>query len=93
MKIRRDKNGYCMWLSARDTAAWATRDGNCWPLSVFAGRRLYVMAGKNGLEEITLNGREDMPQVDNKTSVDELQALVSDHLPTDLRKYWPVWEK
>lgn len=94
MRLREHKpgykqaSGYTMWLSARDTAAWACRPGECWPCSVLAGKRCRVVVDLNGLLELTVNGHPDSGRV----SQGELVAIVADHLPTGYRHMWPTWE-
>lgn len=77
--------GYVMKLSARDTYNWAHREGARWPCSDLSGNRCVVVVDSNGLLDFTLNGR------DGDCSGDELNAIVSDHLPKILRHLWPAW--
>ena len=77
-----------MWLSSSDTYNWATRPGNSWPCSIVSGNRLMVVVDSNGLSDLTVNGR-DGADIDGN----ELEAIVADHLPPDLRVFWPCWEQ
>lgn len=85
MRIQRTGSGYVMWLSANDTYRWATRPGRAWPCSQCRGERLRVEVDSNGLCDFAINGR------DGDMDGTELDAIVGDHLPADLRHLWPVW--
>lgn len=74
-----------MTLSAEDTYRWATRAGASWPCSQLRGNRVAVTVDRNGLCDLSFNGRD--ADIDGN----ELDAIVSDHLPADLRHLWPVW--
>jgi len=89
MRISKRDNGYSIWLSARDTHAWANKPGAVWPCSTLSGHRLVVMVDRNGICEAFRGGRE----VRDRTDVHEIEAIVADHLPKGLRHLWPVWEK
>lgn len=78
--------GYKLWLSARETYSWATRPGDAWPGSALRSNRLFVEVDRNGICEFAVNGRDD-EDVDGN----ELEAIVTDHLPADCRHLWPVW--
>ena len=89
MRLKRnpDKQGYTMWLSARDTDNWAHQPDTSWPCSQCAGHRLRVEVDSNGLCDFTIDGRfGDMDGT-------ELDAIVADYLPDALRHLWPVWER
>jgi hypothetical protein len=90
MKIRRDHSGYAMWLSARDTSKWATRPNNKWPCSNLTGNRLRLYVDSNGLRIVYMNNEY---VTDVTFDMNEFCSLVADHLPADLQKYWPCWEK
>lgn len=63
-----------LWLSARETQAWATKPGATWPCSTIAGRSLYVEFDRNGLCDLTTRPeREDI-------DANELSALCADSL-------------
>jgi hypothetical protein len=83
MTIERKQNGYSMSLGRNETARWALKPNAVWPCSELAGRSVYV--------EIDSNGLCDVRPSDINAST-ELEAIIGDHLPTDLRKYWPTWE-
>ena len=84
---RHGKDGYRMALSTDDTYRWARRPGAAWLGSTLSGERCALMVDRNGLCDLTVNGRDD-------TDVDsnELAAIVADHLPADLRHLWPTWQ-
>lgn len=80
--------GYTMRLSAAETHAWANRRGHTWHNSRLSGDRLVVYVHSGGRMEFAVHyGRED------SVSMDEIKAIVSDHLPPDCRHLWPVWER
>lgn len=85
MKLRKEKSGYNLWLSATDTSNWAHRIGNNWPCSELSGHRCFVAVDQNGLCDFTLDGRSA------DVSGDELSACVADHLPDDCKHLWPCW--
>ena len=78
--------GYRLWLSANDIYRWAFRTGSAWPCSDLYGSRLWVDVDGNGLCGIAVNGRNDCD-----VSGDELDAIVSDHVPADCAHLWPTW--
>jgi len=86
---RDNGNGYVMWLSARDTYAWANTPGTMWPCSKVAGHRLVVAVDRNGLYELTFDEHRENVGLDGN----ELDAIVADHLPKGLRHLWPTWEQ
>ena len=88
MRIRKDKNGYVLWLPARDTYDWAHRPDASWPCSTLSGNRVMVVVDSNGLCDLTSNGH-GADDIDGH----ELEAIVADHLPADLRRLWPVWAR
>jgi len=89
MRISKRDNGYTMWLSARDTYAWANKPGAVWPCSKLAGHRCVIDVDRHGLCGLTFDGQEENVGLDRN----ELDAIVADHLPRGLRHLWPVWEK
>jgi hypothetical protein len=87
MRIVAGDNGYTMRLSARDTERWARRPGAAWPCSTLAGRRVLVIVDRNGLCDIAIDGGRGDQECDGT----ELDAIVGDYLPENLRRYWPTW--
>ena len=86
MRISGSGKGYTLWLSASDTYDWTHRAGAAWPGSRLNGGRLKVQVDRNGICDVTINGKMgDVPR-------EELEAIVSDHLPAQFRHLWPVWE-
>lgn len=81
MRVERTNIGYIMRLSRQDTYNWAHKPGAAWPCSTLAGLHVWIEVDKNGLCDMNL------PDVD----AHELEAIVSDHLPDDLRHMWPTW--
>lgn len=83
--------GYVLKLSSDDTYRWANGSDNGadrrWPGSYLSGRRFVVVVDKNGLCDLTINGKHsDGPGPSN----DELSACVADHIPADTAHLWPA---
>lgn len=91
MRIQKHENGYAMWLSARDTYDWAHKPGATWPCSTLSNKRCLVVVDTNGLCDFTVNGRDVYERDASDIDGTELDAIVSDHLPDDMRQYWPTW--
>jgi hypothetical protein len=89
MKIRATSNGYVMKLSARDTQQWADNPEKRWPCSGLAGLPLMVEVDRNGLCDIRIHG--GCSRCEENVDGRELDAIVSDYLPQNLRHLWPVW--
>jgi hypothetical protein len=92
MRIRRHEYGgqiigYAMWLNAWETYLWATRPHAAWPCSQARSNRLMIQVDSNGLCDFTVNGK------DADMDGNELDAIVSDHLPDDCKHLWPVWKQ
>lgn len=87
MRIRGDKTGYMMWLSRRDTYDWAHRPNKRWPCSTLSDKAVMVYVDRNGLCDLTVNGRGAPDSIDGS----ELDALVSDYLPPAFQHLWPTW--
>lgn len=87
MRVLSDGNSYRMWLSPRNTTAWANKSGAAWPCSTIAGHSLYVEVDSTGLCDLAIDGRADLA-IDGH----ELAAIVADHLPAHLRCLWPRWD-
>ena len=88
MRTKDTGDGYTMWLSARDTYDWAHKTGAVWPCSQLSDRRVVVCVDDNGLCDISIDGGRGEQDVDGN----ELDAIVSDHLPQKFRYLWPVWD-
>ena len=74
MRFTDQGNGFCLWLSARDTADWARKPGAAWPCSWLSGRRLFVAFDSGGLVDLQVDGGKG----DQDCPVDELNAIVAD---------------
>ena len=91
MKVTKEQDkqgkitGYMMYLSARETGDWARKAGAVWPCSVIKDERLWVAVDDNGLYDYSLNGT----MID--LSSNELEAIVTDHLPNNCKHLWPCW--
>jgi hypothetical protein len=83
MYVRETPDGYRMRLSADDTFAWAHRPGARWPCSTLSGHEIVVVVDECGLVDYSgPDGADGW----------ELDAIVSDFLPENLRHLWPAWE-
>lgn len=76
-----------LWLSAKDTEAWANRPGSSWPCSGLAGHRLSAEFDCNGLRDYSIDGRTWSPDCD----AGEFNAITSDHLRSVLPKDHPAY--
>lgn len=63
-----------LWISARETNAWAHRPGALWHCSTLSGQRLFAEFDRNGLVDLAINGRS------TDCDVHELNAITSDFL-------------
>lgn len=76
MKLHRTEHGCTIWLSARETAAWASRPGSSWPCSFLSGRRLFAELESNGdLVDLSIDGGRG----DQDCPANELGAILDDH--------------
>lgn len=79
-----ENTGFKVWVSANETYTWANRQGNSWPCSQLAGKRLFAEFDANGLCDLAVNGKEmDLWE-------GELLALLGDLVPPKLPAghYW-----
>ncbi len=86
MRIKIDKSGFALWLSANDTYNWAHRPGKAWPCSTVRGRRVALFVDMTGLVEFTVNGRDGV-DVDSAELSAMLSDFVRDVLPRDHPAY------
>ena len=86
MIVEGTKSGYTLRLSANNTHDWACRAGSVWPCSVLNNRRVRVEVDANGIVDLAIDGKS------GDCGSDELEAIVSDHLPAEYRHLWPTWE-
>jgi len=86
MRVIEQGGGYRMLLSASDTCKWAHRPTAQWPCSTLSGKRVQVVVDRGGIVDLAVNGRDGV-DVDGV----ELDAIVSDNLPKNLRHLWPTW--
>ena len=87
MKLTPTPSGYTLRLSAQETWDWAI--GHGWPGSMLSGRRVRLEVDSNGLCDLAIDGGRG----DQDCPSEELNALVSDHLPAAFRHLWPCWER
>ena len=52
MRTKRDETTFKVWLSARETADWATS----WPCSTIGGHRLFAEFQRGDLVDLALDG-------------------------------------
>ncbi len=80
--------GYTMRLSARETAYWANALDASWPCSTLSDKRVFIAVDSNGLYDIAVNGSSRAAEhIDGH----ELDSMVADMLPADLKHLWPCW--
>lgn len=79
MRTLIQKDGFVLWLSARDTHDWAHQPHSAWPCSTISDKRLTVVFDANGLCDLSINGR-DADNIDGA----ELSAMVSDFMRAKL---------
>ena len=75
-----------VWLSSRDTFAWAMRPGHRWPCSQLRDRRLFATFDRDGLVDMSVDGGDGEQDIDGN----EFGACVSDHLRTKLPSDHPL---
>lgn len=86
MKTQITETSCTLWLSSRNTSAWANKPGASWPCSTLAGKRLCASFDSNGLCNLSMNGR-DAPSIDGA----EFSALCSDSLTKILPADHPLF--
>jgi hypothetical protein len=87
VKIHDSGNGFALWLSARETYAWAHRPGAAWPCSFLAGKRLLVKVDRYGLLDLQVDGGRG----DQDCPADELNAIVVDHAGPKIHASNAAW--
>lgn len=88
MRISISKNSATLFVSARDTYQWAHKPGASWPCSTLSGRRFAVTFDRNGLVDLTVDGKYDVDDVDGH----ELAAICADLLATKLPATHPAYD-
>ena len=76
-----------LWVSRRETRAWARKEGEAWPCSVTADNSLHVEYDSNGSTEKRLNSgkkKRDIP-------THELNAIAFDFLKGRVPIDHPCW--
>ncbi len=86
MRIKIDKSGFALWLSATDTYNWAHKPGALWPCSTINGRRVALFVDMMGLVEFTVNGRDNV-DIDGTELSAMMADFVRDVLPSDHPAY------
>lgn len=90
MRLLDHGTSLALWVSARETRAWARGDSKVngykqWPCSQLAGKRFFAAFDRNGLVDISVNGR------DADINADEFNAVVSDFLALKLKEDHPLY--
>jgi hypothetical protein len=75
-----------LWLSGRETRAWANRPNDQWPCSTLAGHSVYAEFDAGGLIAIMIGGSASRDCDGN-----EFSAIVCDHLKGTLHDDHPAW--
>jgi hypothetical protein len=83
--------GYALTLSESETYDWAHRAGNLWPCSTLSGFSLLIEVDSNGLCGLETRDSDDVA-IERDVDGNELDAIVSDHLPPEYRHLWPCWQ-
>jgi hypothetical protein len=73
MRLQLSDTNAVIHLSARDTYDWANRPGERWPCSQLSNKRVMACFDRNGLYDLTINGR------DGDCDVNEFNAIISDN--------------
>jgi hypothetical protein len=88
MRVRIREHEITLSASADDTFQWAHRPLRRWPCSALSGHRFVATFDRNGLCDLTLDGRHDGgPEV----MADELSAICADLLRERLPQDHPAW--
>ena len=74
MRMKDQGNAILLWLSASDTEQWATRSHASWPCSTLRGKRLFAAFDRNGIYELSIDGKE------GDCDSHELNAICADHI-------------
>lgn len=85
MKTQITPDSVRLWLSASDTSSWAHRPGQHWPCSEIRGRRLFAAFDRNGLYDMSIDGKS----VD--VDATEFNAITSDFLRGKLPRNHPAY--
>ena len=88
MKVSISSDQVTLWASANDTYEWAQQPFKRWPCSALSGHRFVATFDRNGLCDLTIDGRQNGgPEV----MADELSAICADLLREKLPKDHPAW--
>jgi|WetSurMetagenome_2_1015567.scaffolds.fasta_scaffold200160_3 hypothetical protein len=88
MRVRIREHEIALSASADDTSQWAHRPWERWPCSALSGHRFVATFDRNGLCDLTVDGRHDRgPEV----MADELSAICADLLREKLPQDHPAW--
>ena len=85
MRVEVNEHDVSLWLSARDTYAWANKTGASWPCSTLSSKTVFAQFDRNGLVEYRINGKHC--EVDGP----EFDAITSDHLKEKLHESHPAY--
>jgi len=86
MRLKDNGDSLTLWISADETYWWARRPGNAWPCSELSGKRLCASYDRNGLCDLTVNGRDGFDG-----DVHELNTIVADHLAERIGEDHALW--
>ncbi len=88
MKVSIESDRVTLWASASHTYEWAHRPFKRWPCSALSGHRFVATFDRNGLCDLTIDGRHNGgPEV----MADELSAICADLLREKLPEDHPAW--
>lgn len=84
MRVQVNGSSVTLWASADDTRRWATRPYASWPCSTLRGKRFVASFDRNGLYDLSVNGRSGAD-----IDAHEFNACTSDLLALKLPESHP----
>lgn len=83
MKTQISENHATFWISGSESWQWATQ----WPCSQLSGKRICASFDRNGLCELSINGKDAPEDLD----ATELNAIVADFAARKLPEDHALW--
>ena len=88
MQVSISSDQVTLWASANDTYEWAQQPFKRWPCSALSGHRFVATFDRNGLCDLTIDGRQNGG---HEVMADELNAICVDLLRGKLPEDHPAW--